>query len=319
MNKLKNILGYIKNGDLKYHFYNQKLKKLNCQRCFTNNYEFIDRKKNTNELILILAGFQPYYWDVLLENIYHANNADKNDVCICIPRGGGINHLYDIAEKYGWSVLYISLDKLALVQNVAIKLHPTAKRIWKFDEDIVIDSSYFERMRNGFEVAKKSKYEAQIIVPMININLATQFDFLETLNLLHKYEDIHGIYKIGLNYMWNSSESAEFFTRIIENNFNQISNQIYNKNKNQIKPLAVRYSIGACYFTREYWENMGYFLVGEIGEMGLEETQVCGFSVNQWVPIICSLESFAGHLGYFKQKERCKSIFMSNPKGFKTK
>lgn len=64
---------------------------------------------------------------------------------------------------------------------------------------------------------------------------------------------------------------------------------------------------------------MGCFKVGEIGEMGLEEAQMCGYSVNHWVPIICSMESFAGHLGYFKQKERCKDIFLFNPEGFKTK
>lgn len=101
---------------------------------------------------------------------------------------GENKHLYEIAEKNGWSFLYVKQDKLALVQNMAIKHHPNAKRIWKFDEDIIIDSHYFERMRNGFEVAKKSRYDAQIIVPMININLATQFCFLETLNLVEKYE-----------------------------------------------------------------------------------------------------------------------------------
>lgn len=102
MSKLKNVIEYIKNGDLRYHICSKKLNKINLKRCFTNNFEFVNRKNDTNELIIILAGFQPYYWDVLMQNIHNANKVDKMDVCICIPHGGGENkHLYEISEKYG--------------------------------------------------------------------------------------------------------------------------------------------------------------------------------------------------------------------------
>lgn len=91
MNKFKNIIEYIKNGDLTYHICSKILNKTTCKRSFTRNYDFINRKNDTDELIIILAGFQPYYWDILMQNIYNANKVDKMDVYVCIPHGGRIN------------------------------------------------------------------------------------------------------------------------------------------------------------------------------------------------------------------------------------
>lgn len=314
---LKKIAKALRNHDFQYIIYTKRLAKINKKRAFLAKYKFINRQKGTDELILILAGFQPEYWDVLFKNIYFANSK-KRDVCICIPKGEEISHLYEIAEKYDWSILEVAVDKLSLTQNIAIKLHPQAKCIHKFDEDIVISHNYFDSLNEAKESCTKNNLEFGMLVPLININMATRPLFLKTINKDKEFVDIFGEHNKYGEFMYKSEQVAKYLTNLISSDFVGMADKVYAENRGKIVEIPVRYSIGAILFTREFWEKMGYFDVGFEGAMGLEEEQMCGYCINNFYPIVCSVGTLVGHLGYFVQKEVCKNVFLSNPEKFNT-
>ena len=73
------------------------IKKLNRyirkKRLFSKKYRFIDRSKGSEDLFIILAGFQEYYWNgitervKLCEEVYQKEKNQNIDVCVCVPQG----------------------------------------------------------------------------------------------------------------------------------------------------------------------------------------------------------------------------------------
>lgn len=72
--------------------------------------------------MLIVAGFQDFYWDAVFERVEkNQTQISDLDVCIVVPGADG-TRLKKYAEDYGWSYLHIEQDLLAQAQNTAIKL-----------------------------------------------------------------------------------------------------------------------------------------------------------------------------------------------------
>lgn len=176
----------LREGDLGYALMQRIFRNMQEKRAFTHKYKFIDRQKGTAKLIILLAGFQSYYWDMCAKNLDNANY-DNSDVCICIPKGlnnSSNEKLFEIAELYKWSVCYIPHDKLAQVQNVAIKLHPNAEVIYKLDEDIMFPINYFRVMDAAREkIISEGIYNPGMVVPIININIATYLDYIKVMHI----------------------------------------------------------------------------------------------------------------------------------------
>ena len=122
----------IKLNDLEHRIIERLYKRENLKRRLSKDYEFINRSKGEKKLLLILAGYQEFYWDVLLKRVYKYTENDV-DVCIVIPGSQNKEKLKSICEKYNWSYLYSKHDRLGLVQNIAIKLHSKAEYIIKID------------------------------------------------------------------------------------------------------------------------------------------------------------------------------------------
>lgn len=293
--------------------YNSQSKK----RLFAKKYIFDDRQSGSENLLIIVAGFQPYYWDQVFARVNNSCETfgESIDICVCVPEGieGSKDNLRKRCEQLGWSFLYIHLDLLSQVQNTAIQLHPSAQWIYKIDEDIIMSQDYFRRLKQSYVNAdSKSYYPIGFMGPLLNINAACAPYFLESVDAYEEYKTKYGEYRIKFqkedDLIHKSTELAEF---IWEKSvpFDEVAACIYSKNKGNFVVSPVRYSIGAILFKREYWEQIGCFKVGILGQMGLEEEQICGFSSVNFKPIFIALDVFAGHLGFYTQKETCRRFF----------
>ena len=168
---LKGIIQAIKDREVGYKISKKSLryfeKRKSDMQPFASKYIFDDRQSGSENLLLVLLGFQPYYWDVVLDRVKRnvAQFDEPIDVCLCVPRGMNTNieeEVRSFAEKYNFSYLYIYEDLLAQAQNTAIKLHPDAHWIYKIDEDIILSDSYLSKMKHSYiRFTKESYYPNQ--------------------------------------------------------------------------------------------------------------------------------------------------------------
>ena len=301
------------------HLYSHEIAKRRFAK--KRHFTFVDRQKGSKDLVLLVAGFQPYFWDIGLENIQIASSKIDADVCICIPKGGNdAGRLLEFANKFGWSVLWLKDDLLAQAQNDAIRLHSKAERIYKLDEDIMIGEDYFLDMQEAYRLSADSDYDAGLIVPILNINLATMLDFVNSLGIREDFDACFGTKKIGDTFYWSSEDVASYLQQpVLQKGLSAVCDVIRKKNAGVIKPIPCRYSIGAILFSRCVWEEMGGFEVHEVGALAMEEEQVNSWTQLHSKPIICAMNVFASHMGYFPTKGICKQLFEGCPSAFAAK
>ena len=119
-------------------------KEYNKKRRVKGKYTFIDRKKDSDRLCIILAGYKQFLWEDVFGRL--AKYAPK-DIDICIVSSGIYSEeLAKIAEKNKWSYLSVKQNKVSLVQNIAINLFNKANYIYKIDEDIFVTKNFFAVM-----------------------------------------------------------------------------------------------------------------------------------------------------------------------------
>ena len=219
----------------------------------------------------------------------------------------------DYCSKYNWSLLYTKDDKLSLAQNIAIKIHANAEYIYKIDEDIFIGLGYFDGLLDTYNSAlSTSIMKIGFVAPLLNVNGFSYLEFLKEYGLVEEYTELFGKplsacigEPIHLNgdsakYIW---EHCKDFDLVVEHFSNKESGYLI---------CPHRFSIGAILFTRKFWEDIGYFDVGMVGVMGLEEKQVCDYCMDNSCAIVVSQNVFAGHFGFYTQKETMKEYFYSN-------
>lgn len=296
------------------------------RRLLARNYIFDNRSQNCENLLLIVAGFQEFYWDTVFGRVVKncKQFEETIDVCVCVPKGEGegiLNKIRYRCEKNGWSLVYLYDDLLAQAQNTAIKLHPYAKWIYKIDEDIIISDNYFSKLKKGYNEAEKQLF-AQIgfVTPLLNLNAACVHLFLESIGKLEEMYAKFGDVKIRFpNEIDDPIHRSEDFARWIWNislPFNDVAQEIETINVNKIYQANVRLSIGAILITRDYWNKIGYFEVARMGAMGVEEGQMNAYSFNFMQAIAIIGDTFAGHLGFFSQKNACRELFENNLQKF---
>lgn len=77
------------------YFFRKYKKRRRDKRLFATKYVFDDRRQNCENLLLIVAGFQEYYWETVFDKVSkNILQFEENiDVCVCVPKGcagGGI-------------------------------------------------------------------------------------------------------------------------------------------------------------------------------------------------------------------------------------
>lgn len=285
-------------------------------RTFAKMYSFDDRQRGCEYLLLIIAGFQPYYWDSLMSRVEQCvkHSVHPMDVCICVPKGEDNNAaiLKEKAEQFGWSCLVLRDDLLAQSQNTAIRLHSKAEWIFKIDEDIILPTDYFDRMIAANKRADDSLiYKVGFLAPLINVNANGLEPFLRALGEVDSFTDRFGRLRVTYDEKDIIHQSPELAKWIWERSvpFDKVASLIRQKNEGQFLIVPIRFSIGAIFFSRDIWQSMGGFKVGLRAALGFEEVQFCNYCQNYRYAMAVATDVFVGHLGFFPQKQVCHDFF----------
>ena len=274
--------------------------------------EFINRSTGKDKLCIVLAGYKGYLYDDVLGRL-KSFIPDNYDVCI-VSSGKYDKILDDICGRNQWSYLSTKENNVALVQNVAISLHPKAEYIFKMDEDIFLTKGYFEKMISAYEKACKGDYKPGILAPMIPINGFSHKLLLERLNLEARYEQLFEkpVFMAGPSRMIESSPDVAKFFWGQGNYVPQIDelNDLISQNENELIPCPIRFSIGAILFKRELIEEMGYIPVYRLSSgLGLDEMDICAFCINHSRPIMVTTNTVVGHFSFGPQTDGMKDYY----------
>ena len=287
----------------------REAKRLKC------HYQFKDRSHGFDKMVMMLAGYKDYLYPEVFGR-FQKYLIEGLDVCI-ITSGKFVPEIDKMCEENGWSYLTTKENHVSLVQNVALNLHPSAKLVFKLDEDIFLCEGFFENMLRAYEHAKEGQYEAGVIAPLIPVNGYGHVRVLEKLGLSDKYEELFGerpVYAAGPEHIIeNDPKVARFFWG--EEGFVPSideMNRRFSSESLEERPCPVRFSIGAILFERSLWENMHYFAVNMRYPIGTDEEDICAYCVNSSHPVMVSENVLVGHFSFGPQNVAMKEFFEEN-------
>lgn len=289
---------------------------------FNSKYKFENRSNGSDNLCIILAGYKEFTWDVVFDRI--KTFADKNmDICI-LSSGVYSTKLSEIAKENNWSYLSINKNCVTLAQNIALKLFEKAKYIYKLDEDIFVTKNFFKVMKKTYnEVSKNGDYNVGFVAPVIPINGYGHVLVLRKLKLVDYYNKEFEKVKFvaGRERMIESSPEVARFMWGENGKIPQIDDldKLLNNNEFEYSACPIRFSIGAIYFEKKLWKDMGYFKVEKGSCMGLDETQICSFCVCSSRAMIIAENTCVGHLSFGTQNKPLEEYFLNNKNLFKIK
>ena len=317
------IKDFLKNSKLTrsaYFFLKQKKINRLYKSKINSEYTFINRSANKEKMCIILAGYKEFLYEAIFTRI---KNFSESDIDFCVVSSGKYSEeLSIICKANNWSYLSTKKNNVSLVQNLAIHLHPSAKYIYKLDEDIFITKNYFSTMFDTLQkVESEGDYNIGFVAPLILINGYSTLTILKKLNLRKEYEQRFGklYHAHGDNQMIQSNPHAAEFMWGANNIVPHIDeiNEKFQSEKFSYSACPVRFSIGAILFRREVWEDMGMFTVHKkSNDMGSDEAELCNITMSDSKGIIVCENSVVGHLSFGKQNGEMKEFFFSHPERF---
>lgn len=281
-------------------------------------YSFIDRSHNSDTLCIILAGYKEFLYPAVFGRI---KKYAPSDMDICVLTSGLYSEAVDTyCRNYGWSYLRTYSNNVCLIQNIAIRLHPKAKYIFKLDEDIFITEGYFKNMLRAYSHAEKGDYKPGALAPLIPINGYGNMRILRKLNLVDNYTKKYGIPK----YLRSDNASIEANPEVAKFFWGEGEivpsidemNRRFSLEPLEERPCAIRFSIGAVLYTREFWHAMNMFPVSKIRNLGVDEQYLCRFCCEASRPLMVSENVLVGHLAFQKQNAVMKDFFLAHQKLF---
>ena len=180
-------------------------------------------------------------------------------MCLVSP---GVDHpeLARWAADRGWSYLRTSGGHVSVAQNLAIRSLPSARYIFKLDEDIFIPGSYFEALFDGYQrVRTCAEFALGFCSPTLNVNGFSYVDYLRVLGIENAYRERFGPTRRASDgipaqadgdaaaWLWShglpvDSVAARFAARPFS-----------------FSIVPHRFSIGAILYERDLWESMRGF------------------------------------------------------------
>ena len=290
-------------------------------RLSDTNY-FIDRRKNSTFLLIILAGYKPY----LFEDVFARVKAfAPKQFDICITSSGLFDEtLNQIAAENGWSYLSTAQNNIPLAQNMAIMLHEKAEFIYKMDEDIFVTAGTFETLLKTYRhVLRYGHYNIGFVAPLIPINGYGHIRVLEKLGLLETYERIFERTLYGAQpdrMIEKSPEVAKLFW-----GEGEIVPSIDDMNKTfQAQEISysicpVRFNIGLILFYRNFWKTMDGWELPPSGTagLGIDEVQISVFCVVGSLAMVIAENSVVGHLSFRQQNAAMKEYYLAHREKFR--
>lgn len=283
-------------------------------------YKFKDRRKKSNKVCIVLAGYKPFLYDITFKRI---KKFIPDDIDVCVVTSGMYSEdIYNRCKKNHWSYLSTKENNVALVQNLAIHLHPEAQYIYKLDEDIFVTKNYFEILyKTLLKVEQEEPYNPLFVAPIIPINGYAHLRLLDKLNLIEEYEKRFEKtkYAAGIDRMIeNNPDVAKFFwgEGNIVPGIDTINARL-NSAKFEYSVCPIRFSIGAILFTRKVWSDMKGFSVNRrTTSMGDDEVELCSIAMKESKAIIVSENTIAGHLSFGPQNKEMEVFYNNNKDKF---
>lgn len=287
-----------------------------CEMYKSESYVFANRQRNRKKLCVVLAGYKPALYESVFGRIHEYL---EGDIDVCVATSGVYSAELDtLCEQNGWSYLRTKKNSVALIQNLAIILHPQAEYIFKLDEDIFITKGYFKKMYDHYlKIESEGLYNVGILAPVIPINGYGHMKVLEKLGLEKYYEEHFEKpkYAAGRDRMVETNpDAARFFwgAHGIVPNIDEL-NIIFENDIFRYSVCPIRFSIGAILFSRKIFMDMGMLKVLEnsVG-MGLDEEQICSYCICDSKPIIVQENTVVGHLSFTLQNEAMMQYYEEN-------
>lgn len=150
-------------------------------------YDFIDRRRFKDKVLLLLAGYKDFLWKDVFERL---EKYIPKDIEVCILSSGlKSDRLADIAEKNGWSYLSTVYNSVTMIQNIAMEYYKDAEWFYKIDEDIFLTQGTLESMMKTFITAQKLEpCNIGVVAPLIPLNGYGYIRILDKLGLRDCYE-----------------------------------------------------------------------------------------------------------------------------------
>lgn len=272
------------------------------RRNFAGSYDLTDRGTGAERLAVVLAGYKPYLWDMTLARLEQHVPAGV-DVCLVSPALRS-PELERLAARRGWSYLSTRANYVSLAQNIAIARHPSARWIYKIDEDIAIPAGFFERLFEAYErTTAEHRYELGFCAPVLNVNGFSYINFLQTMGLEDEYFERFGELQraSGQIRATNDGEAALWLWRK-SLPFDEVAAR-FAEQPHGYSTVPHKFSIGAILFERSFWASIGGFLVRPpAGALGVDETQMCRRCIDLSRVMAVAHDVFAGHFSFGAQE-----------------
>ncbi|MBR3624497.1 MAG: hypothetical protein IKN43_14250 [Selenomonadaceae bacterium] len=283
------------------------------------NYKFIDRRKRKDKVCFVLSGYKEFLWEDVFERLCRVV---PRDIEICILSSGvWSDDLADLAEQNDWSYLSTSMNSVTLIQNIAIRLYPYVKWIYKMDEDIFLTKHTFERIMNAYLTAElESRYEIGFAGPLLPLNGYGYIPFLKHLGKLNEYDRRFEYAFFGgsrrrmveccdevAGYLWGLASDIPQL---------DILGELFGKNKKKYSFCNVRFSIGFILFKRSFWESFNGFDVSGQRDLGVDEGKLGEFCINNSYAIVVAEDTVVGHFSFGQQTEYMKKLYENNREWF---
>ena len=286
---------------------------------FTRAYSLENRSTGADTLMLVLAGYKPRLWPAVFGRLkrYLPEGID-----VCVATSGTRNEaIAETCRTNGWSYLATERNNISLIQNVAIKLHPSAEWIYKMDEDMYLTEGTLRRMKEKFLSAPDEiSAEVGFVAPLIPVNGYGHVRLLRELGLQERWESRFGrlMYTEGLKahtQILKNPACARFMWGETEPRLADVDalNRAMASNPRRLSVCPYRFSIGLLLFRRELWKDMEYFGVDPCGtNLGLDEEQLCQYCMLNARAIVIDENSVVGHFAYGPQTRAMLDYLASN-------
>lgn len=302
----------LKKSGIEYQVFSSLEMKL-AESNFDGEYEFIDRSQSKEKLLMVLSGYKEFLWNSIFSRVRKYASEDM-DICV-ITAGYKNETLAHMCALEGWSYLYTYENKLSLTQNLAIRVHPNAKWIFKMDEDIFITQGVFEELLDTYLLIEKNmQYIPGIVVPLMAVNSYGYRRILEYVDKVADYNERFGPAMFGAGNIFYNKDAAQYMWDITlpVDSFAE-----------RLKSIGLKYticyhrfSIGCLLISRSMWAEMGGFKIGAEGGLGMDEEHLCKWCMNKARAIIVAERAYAGHFAYGPQTEWMKLLYQSRRADF---
>jgi len=291
-------------------------RRLRKSRNFHGRCSFLDHKKDSSRLLLVVAGHKPRLWPLIFPRIERFAPRDW-DVCFCCP-GANPQALRDLAAKRGWSFLSTRKNQLALAQNLAIQAHRHAQTIIKMDEDIFLADGTLEGLVGALAHTESSgPFFPGVMAPLLNVNGYSSRTLLQKLGHLAEFESRFGPCKQSCldTPPWRDPAAAQFLWEILLP-FDESARKL-TADTPGFSACPHRFSIGCFAIRRAFWEAMQGFTVAPPGDLGVEEIDLAAFCTVSSRPIVVAHHLLVGHAGFGHQMAVMEPWLIENAKTLK--